>query len=390
MIEMPYFKLFPDVFLIQGNRGAVIQGTTNRKAFALDDEYAELLSYTDSGLSLEEAGECAGITLERVLAIVEEVQTASLGKILDTNAYVEKIDTSPKWKDDLVFSSPPRIDRVFVQFGGSCDRNCTYCGSEDRALSVSCWQCVPTPEAPISRLEEAILEVSRLAPAEIIISCPPTVDACSLGRVIDSALSAASKVTVATDSTISVDLSILEKDRLMFFLKLDINSLTLPEVQEWVLGLPLNCVVQVVVDGDSTPPEPYIKLLESQGVQVAMAEVIELGENTVENRIISEPCEIKNFSYRVNHNSCLSTSLTIRADGAVFQCPRLPALRLADEFDAVSALRSDLFMDLSGMSMNRVTPCNSCEMRYLCSDCRYLELASGASSEGCVRCRRMV
>lgn len=386
---MSYFKLYSDVFLIRGVKGAVIQDTARRRAFALDSEYSAVLYDTENGASLEEAGVRSGLTYDRVREIVEEISSAELGAILDANVYVEKIDTSPKWKDDLVFRSPPRIDRVFVQFGGACDLGCSYCRGGDRALSVSCWQCTPTPDIPIDQLEDAIKELAQLAPREIIISCPPVVDIPSLRRIIQTSTKAAPSVTVASDSSIPIDQLGLNEDHLGFLFKLDIKSHPISEVQNWAAKIPSNSIVQLILEDVDDPVEPYVSLLEGLGLKVAMAEVLELGEGTVADRVLDQPCDTREFSYRVNHHTCLSTSLTIRSDGAIFQCPRLSSLELADGFDLVTALRSERFDKLSQMSMNKIAPCQSCEMRYLCSDCRYLEMATGASAEECVRCHRV-
>lgn len=310
---MSYFKLYSDVFLIRGVKGAVIQDTARRRAFALDSDYSAVIHDTENGASLEEAGVRSGLTYGRVREIVDEMSSAGLGAILDANVYVEKIDTSPKWKDDLVFRSPPRIDRVFVQFGGACDLNCTYCRGGDRALSVSCWQCVPTPDIPIDQLEDAIAELSQLAPREIIISCPPVVDIPSLRRIIQTSTKTAPSVTVASDSSIPIDQLGLNEDHLGFLFKLDVKSHPISEVRNWAAKIPSNSIVQLILEDVDDPVEPYVSLLEGLGLQVAMAEVLELGEGTIADRVLDQPCDNREFSYRVNHHTCLSTSLTIRS-----------------------------------------------------------------------------
>lgn len=387
---MSYFKLYPDVFLVQGTHGAVVHDTANQRAFALNQEYSVVLGHTEKNLSLDDVSLVSELPIERIRAILDEISDACLGEYLDTKVYVEKIDTAPKWKDDLVFRSPPQVDRVFVQFGGECSLNCAYCGSEDLALSVSCWHCTPTIDASIEPLEAAIANVGKLFPQEIILACPPSVNILSLRRIVEAARKASARVTVSSDCSLPFKLLGADCEDLAFIFKLDLKNRSVSEVREWALGIPRNSIVQIILQDSRTSPDPYIDVVKEMGHQVAVAEVIKLGRRTVSDRVVSKPRNVRDFSFRVNHHLCLATTLTIRSDGSVYQCPRLASLKLADGFDLVAAFRSERYDELSRLSLNRIEPCYACEKRYLCDDCRFLEMASGASLEECVRCQQLI
>lgn len=387
---MTRFKLYPDVFLVRGTHGAVLHDTSNQRAFALDQEYSVVLSNTEKNFSLDEVSLNSGIKIERVQTILDEIANACLGEYFEAEVYVEKIDTSPKWKEDLVFRAPLQIDRVFIQFGGECSLNCTYCKSEGLALSVSCWHCTPTLDAPIEPLEDAIANVGKLFPHDIVITCPPSVNMSALRRIVEASRKAASRVTVSSDCSLPFKLLGTGYEDLSFIFKLDLKAHSVSEVREWAVILPEDSIIQIILEDLHTSPDPYIDVLKDLGHQVAVAEVIKLGKHTVSDRVFSKPCNVREFSFRVNHNTCLATTLTIRSDGSVYQCPRLSSLKLADGFDLVAALRSEKYEELSRLSMNRIDPCCACEKRYLCDDCRYLEIASGASLEECVRCRQLM
>lgn len=354
---MLYFKLYPDVFLVQGTHGAVVHDTLNQRAFALNQEYSVVVSNTEKNFCIYEVSLNSELTIECVRAILDEVSDACLGEYFDTEVYVEKIDTSPKWKEELVFRAQPQIDRVFIQFGGECSLKCGYCRSEDLALSVSCWHCTPTPDAPIEPLEDAIANVGKLFPHNIVITCPPDVNMTALRRIVDACRKAASRMTVSSDCSLTFKLLGTGYEELSFIFKLDLKTRSVSEVREWTVNLPKDSTVQIVLEDSQTSPDPYIDILKELGHQAAVAEVIKLGKHTVSDRVFSNPCNVRDFSFRVNHNSCLATTLTIRSDGSVYQCPRLSSLKLADGFDLVAAFRSERYEELSRLSMNRIEPC---------------------------------
>lgn len=385
---MGYLKLHPDVYLVTGSGGSVVHDTSRKKAFALDYEHSLVLEALEGGSSIGDASAVAGVSARRVEEIALEIEEAGLGSSFENDVYVEKINTSPKWLDKLAFRSPPRIDKLFVQFGGECGLNCDYCSGARSALSVSCWCCTPTPEGSIDELANAVKDAAQLEPNEVILMCPPSTDCSAIRKLVDAATESVSKVVVASDSSLPIVSLSCSSGKFRLVLKLDVTDFSLLELDEWAKGVPMDTVVQLVREDDDCEIEPYVQLLLSHGLQATVVEVVTPKRGSVDNRIMSTPCDTTEFNQRTSHHACLSSIITIREDGAVFQCPRLPSLRLANRFDLVGALRSDRYDKMAGLSMNDIAPCRACEMRYLCSDCRFLEIAAGSAVDECVRCVR--
>lgn len=88
--------------------------------------------------------------------------------------------------------------------------------------------------------------------------------------------------------------------------------------------------------------------------------------------------DINTFSYLGEYHPCLSGTLAIGADKKVYPCPRMHEDPLMD------LEQNDSFLDLFDekadilkywkLSLEKIEPCNKCEFRRMCGDCRAAEM----------------
>lgn len=119
-MESRYFKLNEEVFLVTGNRAA-IYNVLNKSIFLLSDEEEKIISDFELG---------GLVDTEYKKNIANEIKKLGLGNYYNTNIYIEKINTMPKWYEYLFFKPAPIINRITIQLE-DCQYHCENCDVKD-------------------------------------------------------------------------------------------------------------------------------------------------------------------------------------------------------------------------------------------------------------------
>ena len=395
-----YFRLYEECYLVNGKEKSCIYDLFNEKVFHVDEDLRKILTLTENNKSFDDVCHELNITTTFLEEKLKEAEKFQVGGFYEKPPAIEKVTLHPDWKDNLFFKLPPQINRAFLELSNECDNNCFFCASDRYSLRFRCMGCGKDPSynnitisvekwteymkqlyalgvtelyitggnvfLDVPKLKAVILSAKEIGFRYInVISGNRNINALrQLGEVangvkfiIQRYLDENYKQLIESDEIIQ-NIDILDKSEYCFVFLLDYYNKSL-----------VNDIAATVKNKIKQNSFYFDYLLDNQNLtDIQLREI----------KFTNSKIKLDDFSIKGKYNPCLNSTVTIKADGIITTCPGLKDYPLSKTGDLYEAIKKDNITRYSSLGCNDIEPCNKCEYRYLCSDCRYIEIKNGA------------
>ncbi len=397
---MTHFRLYPDVYLVNGTARALLYDISRKRMKRLSStEAGHLSAPTGSGDTADRGSD--GRTATAFLdGLVHEEYGAWYSSPAVADRYVWAAD-----RRQLGFFEPELVVRAaFIQLTSRCQLSCYGCGAPGVAVWQGCNSCRRWPETgndatiAADTLKTTIDELCTFTVRTIFLCggnplLVPDLLIASLEQL--RAKSFAGTIVVTTNgqgwSPDVLQACVEHRAKLNFVMTAE--GTTHPDCfgaaatcREF--GVPFYVTIDLESDVDAFQ-RLREKALERGAERVLSAERTKVNEgmgvplkcirSTDTNRAVAPGT--KEFFTRLRHNPCLHGLLAVAADGTIRPCPMIAGNTLGDTQlrslrQLLQARRHEHWWSFT---KDRVPVCGQCEYRYACVDCTAVDLWRAAS-----------
>lgn len=356
-----YFRLNPESLLVVGANGAVICDAFNNKIYHLNDKEKELIVKAENNNEI--------LISEEFYHILKK---ECLGNFYKKIPYIQKVRLGSAYQSNKYFN----FNKFFLELTDKCDFNCCYCGfkNEDKR-SKGCLGCNSIEEDGeyLSRQEfyEIIDTVSNLGCDELYITGGDlSLDVNFSKDIIEYAnLKIPNIFIILSYNHNFIEFLDLIGDNLHLILQIDL--------EDYDSNLLNNENIEYLV----VVPEGQEKIFykkRSNNHSLCIPDFLSRKFKSNPNLNNNYDFNLNSFFHNLIFHPCLGKSLFISSKGNVYPCPmfrlnkwgnikNLSLLNFLDE-------NKNKIYDFWELNLDNIEKCNVCEFRYLCSDCRALEM----------------
>lgn len=406
-----YFRLYEECYLVNGEEQACIYDLFNEKVFHLDMELKNILIMAENNKSLNEISKELGIKREELEEKLKRIEANQVGGFYVNPPFIEKVTLHPSWKDNLFFKLPPQLNRAFIELNSECNENCFFCDSKRYSLRFRCMGCrkrkIDSKRVTIEKWKEYLEQLYVLEIRELYITGGNVfLEIDKLKEIIGFSKKLGFRnITVVSgikDMNAMIQLGDMAHGvRFIMQRYLDedymkqiendpiINYLGCLEKSHYLFVFILDYHNKHLVNDIAT------RLLRNLGKGSFYFDYLLDFENMTDEQLkeikfTGDRITLTDFSIRTKFNPCLKSTISITADGVITTCPGLREYPLSENGTLMEAVASDNLKKYTTLNCNKIEPCNKCEYRYLCNDCRYIEIMNGAllnQTKLCIRSR---
>lgn len=416
-MNLKYFRLYEECYLINGKEEACIYDLFNEKVFHINRELKKILTLAESNKCIEEICKALNIDKATLEIQLKEVENFQVGGFFDTPPAIEKVTLNPNWQDYLFFNFPLQLDNAFIELTGKCDKDCFFCNSSKYFIHFRCMGCTKynsnnNTNISITKWKEYLeqlyvlniqnlyitggnifLDVRKLKTVLLfakeigfknitVISCNCNIninavmylkkEIKNIKFIIQCYLDKNYKDTIENDNIIN-NISVVNSSNYFFIFLLKYCNKSL-----------INNICNILLHKIQKGSFIFDYLLDIENITNSQLQEI---------KFINDKITLDYFSIKEKFHPCLKSTISILSDKIITTCPGLrdyPLSETGDIFEAIKAENRDKY---SLLSCNKISPCNQCEYRYMCNDCRYIELINGAQlnqTKLCGKCRLII
>lgn len=400
---MPYFRLHPDCYWIDGKNGSAIYDLPARRVFLLDGEAGSVLRHCQRSLPLNDEDLTGGVR-----EFLDTLVSEQLGSYYTSAIYVDKLLlNSPVARTSGMLGPPPSYRRVSWSISGRCEHQCSFCphvaaASASWSACRSCVRCQgDTDSADLfsdvdhvvkrlaalgitvfhirggnpflewDRLNAILRSLSKYPYMQIVVTGPGT--GAPVDEVVEMIAGANARMNVVLSGvrspfdTTNVVAEVLDDQRKL------LDTLQRRHVKQ---AITINVTGGPMPDCGVTAES----MLKRWGVPPVFAEFYPLSvaatesfsSLSVENN--RKPLfiwrTVGEFFERMGYSSCLHGSLEVSVSGSIRPCAGCSdECGRIKKADIGSALRDSPLYDLWNRSKDTIDTCMDCAMRYVCCDC---------------------
>lgn len=385
---MKYFRLKPEVYYVHGEDYGCIYDLIKEKVYRVDNEYQQLVLLSECNISLDDIKEKINMSSELIDKYYNDLYEKQLGDYYDNRIYIEKVNYNAEWKDKLFFKIPPKVDTAFIELSNSCPKNCKYCKSDEYVLRTSCSNCSETSGevhyADRKSMNKVIDILINIHIKQIIFTGGNILSNEILPELIEKIYTNIDNITIITDFELAHKYVKSYDYNIDFVMQYNVTNEYIKELKniiDYQQESKHNIKWVFILDyKDKNLEQNIANYLIANKISNFFFDYI-LNINLISEqaqKIIDGVPTLHKYSYRSKFNTCLGRMISIKSNGIITTCPSMVKKPIGEDFHLIEAFLSDEYKEQIHLSASKINPCNSCSLRYLCCDCRYLELLAGS------------
>lgn len=384
-MESRYFKLNEEVFLVTGNRAA-IYNVLNKSIFLLSDEEEKIISDFELG---------GLVDTEYKKNIANEIKKLGLGNYYNTNIYIEKINTMPKWYEYLFFKPAPIINRITIQLE-DCQYYCENCDVKRYRRYCNCFVNEITnnrKRLDYDKYRNLIDQIKLLDVREVLFT----------GSGYNNRFNAKEELI---EKCIEVGIKNIKYIQCYKDLH-NINYIKLSNIGAFM-----------ILQTDNNIDIDLLKQLKNLNIKFMLLIILKFKEEKIHRKSELEDLKIKYnidyvfnveedkneimdlyngeingvgleaFSQNLKYNRCLNGNIAVNNSGIISPCLGLKEESVGNINSFFDIFKNNKLSKYWELSIDKIDKCKDCGLRYACFDCRSLEIKLGARLFGKISCMR--
>lgn len=358
MVINMFFRLNPECYFIRGKKLGTIYDLIDGNIHVLNEEETKLLTSAENNNIIEKSEFFKGL------------KDQCLGDYYDSPPYIQKLRLGPRnMYDDL--DAPPKLFKAFIEINNSCDQNCWFCGFNGIKRTLGCIGCNIWGEKDspmdISLIKTLIDDLSALNCSSLFLKGGDlTKDWERTNHVINHACGKFENLFLTLNEKNCSEKHLNQlKGKVIIILQVeDLNDIQ--KYGEDVFFLLI-----------STGDEKIINNYPDKRIEVDL--VGDDKTNLVKNKLNQElSTNLFQFTNNLIYHPCLGNSLTITHNGNLIPCAMLRSyvfgnIKKMRIYDIFQEKKEDIDK-IWKMNLDELEKCTNCEFRYVCMDCRALEI----------------
>ncbi|RRJ64097.1 radical SAM protein [Paenibacillus oralis] len=400
-----YFRLSSLVYLTKGCNSSLYD-MKNNKIVLLDQAASQFIGHCEANNEIEAYPDYQ-MFQERIHLLLNQLEDWGMGKYYAAKTHIEKyrFNMPATMKG---FNTPvPYFVRVYLELGGVCIQDCSFCDSASYSNWMGCRSCVGSKTgSPAGNMDyEAIIDVLRnLEVKELILrGGSPLLEWETLNRIAAYAAKvyeplALTVITNGTEASFEQIKTMYEaypgfKLNIVLFGVESVSSCADSGTEELIAAqcrlldrlseakLPVAITLQLTGMNRDGAEEMIGAIGARWGIKPMVSEVVASDGREQLTHIKGDAKPIARYKYeqeffmRQQYNTCLYGVFSIDSLGNVTSCPEIREIigNIREE-GIMSVLSKDRLYDFWEMTKNKVSHCRNCSMKYFCSDCSVFEV----------------
>lgn len=387
-----YFQLFEECILVYNsiNEGA-IYNLLSGDVFQYNYNETNILSLCEKKYSIEQVIELLNISSESVFCFLDKLEIANLGFYSDQPVYVEKMLIDYNWRELSFIKDRPVVEKAYILLNNSCKCNCIYC-DENHIRMNGCIGCFKNTnnsnkETTVEEYFMALDKLKLLGVNTIFFSGGNFFSDFKKNiKIVNYAKNLFIKnIVLFLGSNQRVENEYLEELK-----RLDVDICIQVPVQDkesiynnFLLNdvkgkLPFSVILVFDVMHDNAMKNNVIqeclafynplKIYTDLTVDIKQINKMPKGQMFELRRT-----SIYDFNLSQVYNRCMNGLLSITANKMITVCPRInePIGEIDNFIDSLSSEKLNKYWRLT---KDKIKGCKGCNIRYICKDCRYIEM----------------
>lgn len=404
-----YFRLHPYAKLVKGQYECAIYNTLEGKVYSITNKQYHLLNKCEKNESIK-------FLSEEDKNFIFDLLNKNLGIYYDNPTYIDGIFYGmPSASFELIQKNG--LNRLFIELTNQCNLNCKFCEPTNtlyRKTGCKRWN-TSLPTVSIDKWKDIILSAKNLGCKKfIIIGGEPFIEFEKLKKIVDY---------IQPDKTVSITIFtngiLLNQSNIIEFIKennihlciqifsdnketysqitncstaFDIFSNNLDIIQEKKIKHSLHLLINKFNENEvsrihDTYHQSPIRDEFIYPVQNDFYSKKFINQIYDKSNSFIKPT-LDNFNLFTKYNPCYKGTLAIACDGTIYPCPMSRKLPLGHikKRELYEILKSDLYKTCSTLHKDKITGCSACDRRYICFDCRALEMSATNDIHGVKFC----
>lgn len=402
---MMFFKLNPEARLVLGAKRALIYDFLDNRMYHLSPEEKSVLELSEKGKEVDEISRDLNMPRETVFDLLKNFRDKKLGEFYEKKPYIEPLHTKSPISEKAFFKPPPQCANFFMELNNSCNYECSYCGGNRTERVFGCIGCNvwgkqnEEKSIDIASYIDILDQVHKLAFAQIFLTGGNILeDYDKLSALLDRLKRMRFPnvfLTIHQKQVHEDDIDFLNRYKgLNVFLSCDfpISSKTREIADNLHQNLTLVPVVEVSeisskkdlmerIQNEHEKAERDIK----RGRIMWQADYSSpdfINDYTKiplfgKERVTSFSANLHFFEWCQENHPCLGGILTVSSSGNVYVCRIMRKKSfgnvLKTSLSEIIRNKKEEIEQVWNLTRDKITPCNSCEYRYSCMDCRVIE-----------------
>lgn len=387
-----YFQLFEECILVYNSVGeGAIYNLLSGDVFQYNIDETNILKLCEKKNAIQQVIKLLNKSSEIVLRFLDKLATANLGFYSDKPVYIEKMLIDYNWQELSFIKDRPTIERAYILLNKVCDCNCIYCDENHIRLN----ECVGCFKNINSSGEETAVEEYFMALDKLKLLGVNTIFF-SGGNIFEN---------------FERNITIIKYAKKIFInnivLFLGCNQTVEQKYWEELRRIDIDICIQVPIQDKKSIYNN--SLLNDVKGKLAFSIILLfdiMHDDAIKNEIIQEclvtfeplkiymdltvdirqihkapkkqmfelrRTSIYDFNLSRVYNRCMNGLLTITANKMITVCPKIsePIGRMDDFINSLSSEKINKYWRLT---KDKIEGCKDCNIRYICKDCRYIEM----------------
>ncbi|KYK31455.1 MAG: hypothetical protein AYK19_03670 [Theionarchaea archaeon DG-70-1] len=396
-----FFRLNPEARLISGAKNGVVYDFLDNRVYDVNSEEKSVLELSEKSEEIDTISSYLGVSEASVIKTLEKFREKTLGEFYEKKPYIEPLHLKSPLSNGAFYEPPPQLTNFFVELNNSCHYNCSYCSKNKMKRVFGCIGCNvwdDQKKALDSDLYRDVLDQAyKLGFQQIFLTGGNVLeDLTMLSAVLDHCGTLHFPAVFVTFhekqvSENSIDFLNCYED-LNVFLSCDfpISSRILKIADTVHQNL---TVMPVVAATEIKSKKDVIKKIQNEyekvksinstiGWQIDYCSPDFLHDYTKiplfgKERVTDAQATLHFFEWCQEHHPCLGGILTVSSCGNVYGCRMMRKKSFGNVLEAdlseIMRTKKEEIQDMWNLTRDKITPCNQCEYRYSCMDCRAIE-----------------
>lgn len=397
-----YFKLFEEIVLVPNTdgRGALYNLLTGN-VYELTKNQAKCLLLLENGSTVDDIIELlpSSFDLDSYLKLLVE---ESFGYFSSTNSFIPKMYHTDSLLKQTSLKIPPSISKVFIILENNCNQDCDYCDTKyvRQNACIGCFRQKNEIATKHTSFEQYLtfLHYMKKIKAQTVYftggdllakwddNLPIIKEAVNLGfQHIFIILGGVGKISQKI-------INQLNELNVHPIYQVIVNEHGLIENHDLIANASQNCYFcllykthdsNIIIDSANKINQVYNlkgifidRLIKKSDIQHFDFDFLRPKRTT----------SVEDFSFSLEYNQCLNGTISLNTNQEIIVCPRLTELvvgHIDNCYECLSEKSAQLYW---GLTKDKIKLCRDCHLRYICGDCRFLEMSFSQDLYSTVNC----
>jgi len=394
-----YFSFYEECILVKGKDRAAIYNLLDGSIYSFSKEEREMVILLKQGDSIDCISKkvYGGLTLLK--EFIKKLEKANLGILTEHRIISQELVMPSFWTELIFFKSALPLNKVFIVYGRTCNKDCYFCDNPNYVRTGNCFGCYKTLAGTNidQRLLDIFLEqIKVIGYNEInLVGGDILDDIATLKSVFEKVpIGAIINIFWSGDDIGEDVLELLQNNNVNLFVQViatDEGTLKCEKLLQKIKGAGLKSnIIILLSDKGNMQNYEQIKSRYSSLVQnVYFDFVFHINEyQKFKEYIIPDipRTSIEEYLHKRMYNPCLYGTIALQGDGMITSCPRMKELVMGSASNLSNTLRTSNYKKFWKLSKDKIDICNTCQFRYACNDCRFIQHRLTGNLTGMIEC----